>query len=90
MDTIHFITFMMTGFGLATLFQILQKHEKLTPFFNVIFFLSLFILSALAWIFSFSMGGWVGMSMGNIALSTLVAALSGLLSSFALNLLKFK
>jgi hypothetical protein len=75
----------MIGLVLAIVFQIFQKYAKLKSFFNVKFFLVLTVLSIAALVVSFAIGGWSGISISNIALSLLVVAFSGLLSSFVLN-----
>lgn len=85
--TIDFFTLMIIGFVLAVVLQFFQKYAILKSFFNAKFFLILTILSIVVWLFSLAMGGWDGISTSNTALSILVVAFSGLLSSFVLNLL---
>lgn len=77
---------MIIDFVLATVLQILQKYAKLKSFFNVKFPLVLAILSIMAWVLSFAIGGWNGLGINAISLSSFVVVFSGLLSSFVLNL----
>jgi hypothetical protein len=86
-SAIYTINLVIIGFVVAITIQIFQKYATLKSFFNVRFFLVLTILSVLTWVISFAIGGWSGISISNIALSLLIVALSGLLSSFVINLL---
>ena len=85
--TLNLFTLMVIGFVLATFLQILQKYEKLNSFFNVKFFLVLALLSIVTWMLSFGIGGWNGLGISAVSLSSIVVAFTGLLSSFILNLL---
>jgi hypothetical protein len=75
------------GIVLATVLQILQWYAIIKSFFNVRFFLFLALLSIFAWMLSFAIGGWNGLGISAISLSSLMVAFSGLLFSFVLNLL---
>lgn len=87
MMSIDVLTLVVIGAVAACVLQALQKYGRIPLFFNVKIFFVLFLLSALCWIVSLAVGGWGGMSLTAIGLNGLVAAVSGLVLSFLLNMM---
>ncbi|WP_226672294.1 hypothetical protein [Rossellomorea aquimaris] len=85
--SMYVLTLVIIGAVAACVLQALQKYGRIPSFFNVKLFFGLVLLSALCWIFSLAVGGWGGMSLTAIGLNGLVAAMSGLVLSFLLNML---
>ncbi|KPL60259.1 YesK family protein [Rossellomorea vietnamensis] len=84
--SIDVLTMIVLGAVVACILQALQKYGGIPAYFNVKFFFALAILSAACWIMSLAVGGWGGMGLTAIGLNGLVAAVSGLVCSFVLNM----
>ena len=86
MVSFDIFSLLLIGAVTACVLQALQKYGRIQSFFNVKLFLILTLLSVTCWIISLVIGGWGGISLAAIGLSGLVAAVSGLVISFLLNL----
>ncbi|PFA63046.1 hypothetical protein CN378_18595 [Bacillus sp. AFS015802] len=82
----NIVSLLLIGTVAACALQALQKYEKIGSFFNVKLFFALTLLSAACWIIGLAIGGWGGMSLTSVGLNGLVVAVSGLVSSFLLNM----
>ncbi|MFI8684854.1 hypothetical protein [Rossellomorea sp. NPDC077527] len=82
-DTLALI---LIGAVVACVLQALQLYGRVPSYFNVKLFFMLVLLTSACWIISLAIGGWGGMSLTAIALDGLVAAVSGLICSFLLNI----
>ncbi|WP_061808857.1 hypothetical protein [Rossellomorea vietnamensis] len=85
--SIDLLMLVVIGAVSACVLQVCQKYSRIPSFFNVKLFFGLVLLSSLCWIISLAVGGWGGMSLTAIGLNGLVAAVSGLVCSFLLNIL---
>ncbi|MCA1060443.1 hypothetical protein LCL96_16010 [Rossellomorea aquimaris] len=85
--TMDVLSLVVVGMVVACLLQALQKYGRVPSFFYVKLFFVLTLLSAVCWIMSLAVGGWGGLSLTAIGLNGLVAAVSGLVLSFLLNML---
>lgn len=85
--SIDVLTLVVIGAVVACVLQALQRYGRIPSFFNVKIFFGVFLLSSLCWIISLAFGGWVGLRLTAIGLNGLVAAVSGLVCSFLLNIL---
>ncbi|MCR8847994.1 hypothetical protein NQ095_06205 [Rossellomorea sp. SC111] len=84
--SIDVLSLIVIGAVVACVLQALQKYGGIPSYFNVKLFFALAILSAACWFMSLAVGGWGGMSLTAVGLNGLVAAVSGLVCSFLLNI----
>jgi hypothetical protein len=84
---IDVMSLVVIGAVAACVLQALQRYGRIPSFYNVKLFFGVILLSSLCWIISLAIGGWVGMGLTAIGLNGLVAAVSGLVCSFLLNIL---
>lgn len=84
---IDVMSLVVIGAVAACVLQALQRYGRIPSFYNVKLFFGVILLSFLCWIVSLAVGGWGGLSLTAIGLNGLVAAVSGLVLSFLLNML---
>lgn len=84
---IDVMSLVVIGAVAACVLQALQRYDRIPSFYNVKLFFGVILLSSLCWIISLAVGGWGGLSLTAIGLNGLVAAVSGLVCSFLLNIL---
>ncbi|UXH46274.1 hypothetical protein N5C46_09590 [Rossellomorea vietnamensis] len=84
---IDVMSLVVIGAVAACVLQALQRYGRIPSFYNVKLFFGVILLSSLCWIISLAVGGWGGLSLTAIGLNGLVAAVSGLVCSFLLNIL---
>ncbi|BCB02735.1 hypothetical protein KH172YL63_08680 [Bacillus sp. KH172YL63] len=78
------------GIVSALILQILQKKDAVKPFFNFKFFSVSLILSVLLFFAGLGVGSWNGMALGSLSYVCFVLSLSGMITSFILNILLSK
>lgn len=76
---------LLIGVVAAFVLQALQKYGKIHSFFNVKLFFVLILLSTACWLIGLAIGGWDGMSLSKMGLAALFISISGLMTSFLLN-----
>ncbi|WP_374055942.1 hypothetical protein [Rossellomorea sp. FM04394] len=77
---------LLVGVVAAFVLQALQKYGKIHSFFNAKLFFVLILLSTAWWLVGLAIGGWGGMSLNKMGLVALFISLSGLMTSFLLNM----